>query len=430
MQLASSQFSPRVLRHFLANDVKIQEFIGLFIGTLALCILPQAASALFNGMPFFITLAVGIFFAMKCLVWSYPRMITYLSENMNVAAIANRVKEEVVHEINELYRDTWEPGRNMLYKTRNRSGKRPFIEVPSPFETGYLESIDYLKLEKLVVSFADSHPDAQNLLVFLKPVVGEFILKQSSVLLVVEHPEEMQQEQLEAMKREFSAIAKQVFSVHIFRSYTQDINFGVGKLVDIAVKAISPAVNDPTTCMNCIDQLGDIVRELATRQYPSTNACKLRAKHIIVNEFNFDELVDFCFDQIFQWGKEDPIVVKRLVRIIGAIAGTVTNPYNLKVLIQEVEDMELPDIYNEENFRNRRLKISKEKLFSIQRELHYFRLKARARIAELDKQGLLKLHEHQYADNTQIIKEEKAALDYLQLYRKDPTFVPDEYEIE
>src|SRR3970040_1656681 len=40
MQLASSQFSARILRHFLSNDIKMQKFIGLFVGTILLCILP------------------------------------------------------------------------------------------------------------------------------------------------------------------------------------------------------------------------------------------------------------------------------------------------------------------------------------------------------------------------------------------------------
>ncbi|QYS85677.1 DUF2254 domain-containing protein [Flavobacterium oreochromis] len=52
MQLASSQFSPRILRHFLANDFKIQAFIGFFVGTVALCILPQIISVFYTKQSF------------------------------------------------------------------------------------------------------------------------------------------------------------------------------------------------------------------------------------------------------------------------------------------------------------------------------------------------------------------------------------------
>ena len=53
MQLASSQFSPRILRHFLSNDIKMQKFIGLFVGTISLCVLPQLASVFFTKRLFF-----------------------------------------------------------------------------------------------------------------------------------------------------------------------------------------------------------------------------------------------------------------------------------------------------------------------------------------------------------------------------------------
>ncbi|HEU4497603.1 MAG TPA: DUF2254 family protein, partial [Flavobacterium sp.] len=175
MQLASSQFSPRILRHFLANDIKIQKFIGLFIGTLTLCILPQIASAVLNGFPFLITLSAGIFFAMKSLVWSYPRMITYLSENMNVAAITDKIKQEVLHEINEIYLDDWAPGNNLLYKRLRSHPENKKIFIASPFESGYLESIDYARLEKLIDLFISSNPETGTMVIFQKPVVGEFI---------------------------------------------------------------------------------------------------------------------------------------------------------------------------------------------------------------------------------------------------------------
>ncbi|MFV7236151.1 DUF2254 family protein [Flavobacterium sp. ZB4R12] len=166
----------------------------------------------------------------------------------------------------------------------------------------------------------------------------------------------------------------------MFRSHTQDVNFGVRKLVDIAIKTISPAVNDPTTCLNCIDQIGEIAKELAIREFPSTDSRTLEAKKIQVNEFNFEEFIDFCFDQIFQWGKEDPTVVKRIIRAISAILPLVVNPFNLKILIQEVEEMDLLEIYNLSQYKKGKLKISKEKLITVEKELSRFRQKAKLQI--------------------------------------------------
>jgi uncharacterized membrane protein len=50
-------------------------------------------------------------------------------------------------------------------------------------------------------------------------------------------------------------------------------------LVDIAIKTISPAVNDPTTCLNCIDQIGEIAKELSLKEFPSIDSRAVESKY-------------------------------------------------------------------------------------------------------------------------------------------------------
>lgn len=148
MQLASSQFSPRILRHFLSNNIRMQRFIGLFVGTISLCVLPQIASV-FYQTSFLLTLTTGSLFAFYCLVWSYPNMISYLSINMNVSSITNGIKVEMVEEINALYQENWSVGKNLLYKRSKINREKFQVKIVSPFETGYLDSVNYKKLEKI-----------------------------------------------------------------------------------------------------------------------------------------------------------------------------------------------------------------------------------------------------------------------------------------
>lgn len=418
MQLASSQFSPRILRHFLANDVRIQQYIGLFIGTVGLCVMPMAASALFHGKPFTITIGIGILMALYCLVWSYPRLITYLSVNMNVAAIADKIKEDIVAEINALYHENWLPGNPMLYAPEKPVANAYTVIVKSNLKSGYLEHINYLKLEKLVTVFVDAHHWADGLYVYQKPIVGEFVMQNASVLLMVTFATKPTPEQEAIATGAFNEIASEVFSVNTFRSYTQDINFGVRKLVDIAIKAISPAVNDPTTCLNCIDQLTDIAYNLQKKQFPTSEARNLQNKNIIVNEFNFDQLIDFCFDQIYQWGKEDPTVVRRLLHSLALLAENAENPYNLMILIKQVRDMELSSVYTQQNVADRHLKISGEKLVGITNSLHAFEDIARKRIEILNQLGRLQpdRSQHTVYAHAEIEAREKEALHYLQVF--------------
>lgn len=423
MQLASSQFSPRILRHFLSNDIKMQHFIGLFVGTISLCILPQLASV-FYQTSFLLTLTTGSILAFYCLIWAYPNMITYLSINMNVSTITNRIKSEMIEEINELYQENWSFGKNLLYKRSKINADRFQIKIVSPFETGYLDSVNYNKLEQLTESILSSDVGAVFENAYQKPIIGEFIMKETTVLLVLVFSVEINRDQISSLKKEIGAIVKNTFKVKLFRSHSQDINFGVRKLVDIGIKAISPAVNDPTTCLNCIDQIGEIAKELALRKFPSTASRTLESKKIQVNEFNFEEFIDFCFDQIFQWGKEDPTVVKRIIRTIRIILPLVENPFNLKILIQQVEDMDLLEIYNLSQYKKGKLKISKEKLITLEMELYGFRQKAKLQIKKLALQGILDHYEtNHYSDNLEITSAEIEAIKYLKAYNIFDEFI-------
>ena len=417
MQLASSQFSPRILRHFLSNNIKMQKFIGLFVGTIALCILPQLASV-FYQTSFLLTLLTGSLFAFYCLIWSYPNMITYLSKNMNISSITNQIKSEMIQEINVLYQENWSVGKNLLYKRSKINPDKFQIKIVSPFETGYLDSVNYRKLEKVTEYILNSDVGLFFENAYQKPIVGEFIMKDTTVLLVLVFSAEINQDQVNSLKKEVGTIVSNTFKVKMFRSHTQDVNFGVRKLVDIAIKAISPAVNDPTTCLNCIDQIGEIAKELAIREFPTTDSRTLGSKKIQVNEFNFEEFIDFCYDQIFQWGKEDPTVVKRIIRSIRVILPLVENPFNLKILIQQVEEMDLLDIYNLSQYQKGKLKISKEKLITIENELSRFRQKAKLHIKTLELKGVLGHYEmNHYSDNLEITNAEIEAIKYLKAYK-------------
>ena len=416
MQLASSQFSPRILRHFLSNNLRMQQFIGLFVGTISLCVLPQLASV-FYQTSFLLTLLTGSLLAFYCLVWSYPNMISYLSINMNVSSITNGIKAEMVEEISDLYQENWSIGKNLLYKRSKINPDKFQIKIVSSFETGYLDSVNYKKLEKITeyINSSDAGVFFEN--AYQKPIIGEFIMKDTTTLLVLVFSEELQIDQIIRLKKEVGTIVNTTFRVRLFRSHTQDVNFGVRKLVDIAIKAISPAVNDPTTCLNCIDQIGEIAKELAIREFPSTDSRTLGSKKIQVNEFNFEEFIDFCYDQIFQWGKEDPTVVKRIIRSIRIILPLVENPFNLKILIQQVEEMDLLEIYNLSQYKKGKLKISKEKLIIIERELSRFRQKAKLQIKALELKGILGHYEtNHYSDNSVITAAEIEAIEYLKAY--------------
>lgn len=417
MQLASSQFSPRILRYFLYNDLKTQQFIGLFIGTIGLIILPQVIVAFTGDKDFIITISVTILFAFYCLLIGFPKMITYLSDNMNVTTITNRIKYEVVTEINDLYQDNWNPGDQLMFTRTGGKKSHKSVTVVSEHESGYLESVDHEELIKLYNEIRIKNPELTFEGLYVMPIVGSFILKDTTVLLKIILNEELIDEMANKLKAEFNWLVEKSFKINRYRSYTQDINFGVRKLVDIAIKAISPAVNDPTTCLNCIDQLGEIIRVLSIKKFPSTKSSALYHQNIHINEFNFDEFLDFCFDQIHQWGKYDPIVVKRLILTIKHVLPYVQNPYHLMRMLRQIEDMELNRIYVVLG----ESRLTKEQIRKVLAEANHFYQTAIEQIDQLEKSGVLHLYENPGASvqdlRSFIISEELNVVNYLREFK-------------
>jgi uncharacterized membrane protein len=105
------------------------------------------------------------------------------------------------------------------------------------------------------------------------------------------------------------------------RTLQQDVEFGVLQIVDIALKAISPAVNDPSTAISCVDQLSRILIRFASREPPEELLYDppgiVRAS---IGWIHFERLLDSAFDQIRMYSKSDVAVSLRLLRALSDIA--------------------------------------------------------------------------------------------------------------
>jgi uncharacterized membrane protein len=101
----------------------------------------------------------------------------------------------------------------------------------------------------------------------------------------------------------------------------QDVEFGVLQIVDIALKAISPAVNDPTTAINCVDQLSRILIRFASREPPAPLLYDPPGvMRVSMQWIDFPQLMDSAFDQIRLYAQTDYAVSLRILRALEDIA--------------------------------------------------------------------------------------------------------------
>jgi uncharacterized membrane protein len=103
----------------------------------------------------------------------------------------------------------------------------------------------------------------------------------------------------------------------------QDVEFGIIQIVDIALRAMSPAVNDPSTAISCVDQLSRImILWISRRPPPSHYYGPPHVLRVFVPWMSFDGLLDTAFEQIRHYGAADIAVSLRLLRAFSDIANT------------------------------------------------------------------------------------------------------------
>jgi uncharacterized membrane protein len=108
------------------------------------------------------------------------------------------------------------------------------------------------------------------------------------------------------------------------RTLYQDPSYGIRQLVDIAIRALSPAVNDPTTAVQSLDRLHGVLRAIAARPDPS--GCYLDpagAVRLTEPVAGWDRLVDLAFTEVGLYGSGSPQVTRKLFAIFDDLDGCV-----------------------------------------------------------------------------------------------------------
>jgi uncharacterized membrane protein len=300
LTLASTQFSPRILVSFV-RDRSTQWTLGIFLGTFSFCMaaLPAVRSPPHPFVPV-ATVMAAMLLALLCVGWLIF-FINHISRSINVNHIVDRIARETELVIDELMphpRGPYELGRHAAPIREAR--ERVIINRRS----GYIRFVDVPYLVDCAKSYGVQ--------IVLERRVGHFVPAGIPMMRVSEAGRV-------TPERETRLVA--AFDIGPVRTMQQDVEFGIIQVVDIALRAISPAVNDPTTAINCIDQLCRIVIHWASREPPQTYLHgPPHVLRVVVPWIDFDALMDTAFEQIRHYSESDVAVSLRLIRAFDDIA--------------------------------------------------------------------------------------------------------------
>lgn len=234
LTLASMQFSPRIIVTFV-SDIVTQQTLGLFLGTFLYCLaaLPAARTVPTPFAPV-LTVMGAMILAIACVGWLLF-FINHISQAISVNHIVDRIARETEAMIETMMPKLRQPG----------SALTDLPDEPSPWDapvlsvvSGYVRSIDTSQL----LSIAKEN----RLMIRVLRRVGNFAPAGVPLLTI---------SKTKLLTPELSDQLRQAFHFGPTRTLEQDIEYGILQIVDIALKAISPAVNDPSTAISCVDQL-------------------------------------------------------------------------------------------------------------------------------------------------------------------------------
>ena len=307
--LASSQFGPRLIRNFM-NVRANQMVLGTFVANFTYCILVLRtvnATVEAKFVPSFsVTISIVMsLFGLGVLIY----FIHSVSESIQAQNIIAKVRRDLGDAVDRIFPEKLGRQEDLLSVPIKRD-----YDIPTTCDrevcqikaecSGYLQALDNDALMRIAVE--------ENLLIHLGHRPGNFITR-GSVLVTVWPGEKVD----EKLSRKINTI----FIVGPERTLEQDVEFAISQLVEIAVRALSPGINDPITAITCIDWLGAILCQLADRKMPSSHRYDGEDRlRVICKPFSFEGMVDAAFNMIRQNSQSVAAVSIHLLETISTIA--------------------------------------------------------------------------------------------------------------
>ncbi len=300
ISMTSSQYSPRVV-HGLFRDPYNKRAIGIVVGTFAYClaVIRLVRGPLEEGgTPVIPSLSVGlaVVFGLVAIL-SIVAFINHSAHSMDISRILHRITAETIAMSKKVWTDEPE--------------SQPTEPGAVPSEEGFVVTlgangwIQQLDLDGLVGLASDGGT------IRVDTYVGRYAIEGSPLCTLWPDPENP-----ESTTRR----ARAAVEIGESRTMQQDVTYGLRQLVDIALKALSPGINDPTTAQDAIFHIGSTVEALLERRPRRISGEGEEGTKVITpHEVSHDRILSLAFDEIRLAAVGQPAVSIYLLEVIHQI---------------------------------------------------------------------------------------------------------------
>jgi uncharacterized membrane protein len=306
LTIAAAQFGPRLLRTFL-RDTGTQITLGTFVATFIFCMLVLLRLRGDPAQPLpQVSVTVGLLLALT----SFSVLIYFINHvaiSIQAPVVVAEVSAELLAAID---RELPHPLNQAAAPAPKRAvdGVPPdFAETARPIvatASGYVQARDDAGLLRL----ATKH----TLVIRLFGQPGDFVVQDTPLAFLWPGA---------AASGEVDTAINAAFLLGLQRTLVQDVTFGINELVEMAVRALSPAINDPFTAMTCLDWIGTALCRVCSRAFPPPDRYDDQGRLcLMMKVVTFTDLTDAAFNPIREAGRTNMAVTLRLLDTIFVVA--------------------------------------------------------------------------------------------------------------
>lgn len=321
LTLASSQFGPRLLRSFL-RDRGNQVVLGALVATFLYNLLVLRAVGREDRVPHLATLAGVALAVVSLFVLIY--FVHHSASSIQASSVIAAVADEIDERLPSLFPERLgegvpvPSGADEVRERLAEQGRGAFS-----ISQGYVRLVD----TDAVLELAVEH----DLRIELCRRPGDFVCAGS--LLARIGPEE---------KLDDAVVSKLVaaFVTGPSRTPVQDLGFLTDQLTEMAVRALSPGVNDPQTAVSCVDRLGAVIAALSEREMPSAaRADGSGTLRVVSPVLSFEEVVAGCLDPIRRYGAGHAQVVEAVMGTLRELGAREVPSARRRVLVEHADEL-------------------------------------------------------------------------------------------
>lgn len=311
LQLASSQFTPRVLRQFTGDRVN-QAVLAVYIGTFTYCLLVlRTVQDGTDDRPSFvpvISVTVAILLALVC-IFMLILFIHHMAQQFQVSYILHRATSDALGLVHSYFRK--EIHTPALTERDYAQGEGHDVLSHA---TGYLQHYDYDHLLGTA--------KANDLTIRMLVPMGAYLnTRQPMARIWTASGDEVDLD-------EAGKSVRGAFVIGAERTLPADLPLGIRQIADIGIKALSPAINDPTTATLALDRLGEVLSEAGRLEPPQQILYVDSRPAVFLPRIGFADLTNIAFTQMRHYGRADLVVMLHMVRTIERVASLVQDRYH------------------------------------------------------------------------------------------------------